>query len=397
MKNYLTKLSNYSNLSLSILILIGIYFSFTGGYGSDEDTLALIGAYESMMGGEKVMASRFTPYPVAEIGIGFLSYQFGSFSANFVTFLFIVFGSLFFYLSLSKKNDFENIPLFLVLCLSNPTLFFDNIEPIDYSWAFVFFSLALYSLKKKYYELAALFFGISIGTRINFVLFVFVVIFYIDYIKQFNLFKRIILFLTSFFIGGLFYLTIWYQHGFGLEWLTAVTPNNQGLFGLISRFIYKTILSITFLSFLFLVFNFLKIIKENKIYKIFKIENINLLLGIILFNLILFIFIPAEISYLQPFLISFYFIIFKLFNKKIIVFLIILNLSSWFIDINFLKIRYKSNNFCNNVEAISAEFDLKFESGKLYKYIKSRDQIKCWVLDNSKRSQKILNGKALKD
>ena len=58
---------------LSIIICLGIYLSFIGGYGSDEDTLPLIGAFESMLGGERVMASRFTPYPVAELGIGFLS------------------------------------------------------------------------------------------------------------------------------------------------------------------------------------------------------------------------------------------------------------------------------------------------------------------------------------
>ena len=71
--------------------------SFIGGYGSDEDTLALIGAYESMLGGKELMASRFTPYPVAEIGIGFLSYNFGSWAANLLTFCFAVMGFLFFF------------------------------------------------------------------------------------------------------------------------------------------------------------------------------------------------------------------------------------------------------------------------------------------------------------
>ena len=66
----------------------GIFLSFIGGYGSDEDTLALIGAYESMMGGGKVMASRFTLI-VAEI-IYFLSYQFGSI-AKIALHLFLLF------------------------------------------------------------------------------------------------------------------------------------------------------------------------------------------------------------------------------------------------------------------------------------------------------------------
>ena len=96
MRNNSKNLINFTNIFLIILIFTGIFLSFIGGYGSDEDTLALIGAYESMMGGERVMASRFTPYPVAEIGIGFLSYQFGSIAANFTTFIFIILSCLFF-------------------------------------------------------------------------------------------------------------------------------------------------------------------------------------------------------------------------------------------------------------------------------------------------------------
>ena len=186
---------NYNIVFLSIIICLGIYLSFIGGYGSDEDTLPLIGAFESMLGGERVMASRFTPYPVAELGIGFLSYYLGSWAANLSTFLFIIFGCVFFYIGVSSKVDFEKLTFFLILCLSNPTIFFDNIEPIDYSWAFIFFSLGIFFLKKKYFELSVIFFGICIGTRINFILFIFFVIFFLDFKNQINLSRKIITFL----------------------------------------------------------------------------------------------------------------------------------------------------------------------------------------------------------
>lgn len=396
MKNNYKKLVNLTNIFLIILIFFGIYLSFIGGYGSDEDTLALIGAYESMMGGGRVMASRFTPYPVAEIGIGFLSYQFGSIAANLTTFIFIILSCLFFFLGLSKKNNLKEVLLFLILCLSSPVLFFDNIEPIDYSWAFVFLSLGLFSLKKNYFELAILLFGISIGARINFVLFVFAIIFFIKTVYPLNFYRRFILFLCSFFIGGLFYLTIWFQHGFGIEWLTAVTPNNQGFSGLTARFIYKTIISITIISFIFIIFNFYTILKKRNLNK-FNVSNFNLIIIIIIFNLCLFFIIPAELSYLQPFLVSLYFLIFQIFSRTMIIILILLNLSSWFIDINFLNIKYKSNDTCKNVEALSAKLDFKIEKGRFYKYLNTRDKIKCWILDDSERSRKILSGKALKD
>ena len=96
------KLDKFINNKIQILILIiliafGFYLCSIGGYGSDEDTLPLIGAFESMMSGGKLMASRFTPYPVAELGIGFLSYNFGSAVTNLVTFIFLIIGLVFFY------------------------------------------------------------------------------------------------------------------------------------------------------------------------------------------------------------------------------------------------------------------------------------------------------------
>ena len=132
---------------LFILLIFGIYLSFISGYGSDEDTLALIGAYESMMGGQKLMASRFTPYPVAEIGIGFLSYQFGSWASNLSTFIFSILSYLFFFKAVEKKITFQNISIFIILCLSNPILFYDNLEPIDYSWALLPFTIGIFFLR----------------------------------------------------------------------------------------------------------------------------------------------------------------------------------------------------------------------------------------------------------
>ncbi len=385
------KIFNLEIIFFSILLIFGIYLSFISGYGSDEDTLALIGAYESMMGGQKLMASRFTPYPVAEIGIGFLSYQFGSWASNLSTFIFSILSYLFFFKAVEKKITLQNITIFIILCLSNPTLFFDNLEPIDYSWALLPFSIGLYFLKKNRFELAIVFFGISIGARINFVLFVLIASILFSYNPYLSIKKKLMLFVTSFFIGGLFYLPVWFSNGLSLDWLTAVTPNDQGYFGLLARFIYKVILSLTLISLIFILVNFF----TKK--KIVLFDNSTLIFGLIVSNLILFFFIPAEISYLQPFIISLYYLLYKNFSKKIIYGIIILNLFSWIGEIDFLKIKYKSPDKCNNVQAISAEFDLSLNHGKYFQFKNSRNKISCWITDDSKRSRKILNGKALKD
>ena len=82
---------------LFLIIILGFYLCFIGGYGSDEDTLPLIYVFEQRLSVGKFASSRFTGYPVPEIGIGFLSYYFGSWAANSVTYLFLILGIFFFF------------------------------------------------------------------------------------------------------------------------------------------------------------------------------------------------------------------------------------------------------------------------------------------------------------
>ena len=70
------------------IILFGFYLCLIGGYGSDEDTLPMLYVFEARLADGRFVTSRFTSYPIPEIGIGFLSYFFGSFAANSATFLF---------------------------------------------------------------------------------------------------------------------------------------------------------------------------------------------------------------------------------------------------------------------------------------------------------------------
>ena len=125
-------------LLVSILFL-GLYLCLIGGYGSDEDTLPMIFVFEMKLTHGDFVTSRFTGNPVAEIGIGFLSYFFGSFLANLVTYIFLLAGIVTLYLSISKNFNLNELILFLLIFLTNPILFFDNLEPIDYSWALIFF------------------------------------------------------------------------------------------------------------------------------------------------------------------------------------------------------------------------------------------------------------------
>ena len=80
---------------VSLVILFGFYLCFVGGYGSDEDTLPMIYVFEARLRDGTFISSRFTGYPIPEIGIGFLSYYFGSWAANSATFLLHVLSLIF--------------------------------------------------------------------------------------------------------------------------------------------------------------------------------------------------------------------------------------------------------------------------------------------------------------
>ena len=246
-------------------------------------------------------------------------------------------------------------------------------------------------LEKKYYELAIIFFGISIGARIYFFLFLIPIIFLIKYSPSLNFLRKVLIFFGSFFIGGLFYLPFWIENAFALDWITAATPYSQGFLGILSRFFYKITMSFSILTFITIFIIFIILKKNNH-----KIKYENNLIGIILVNLIIFIFIPAELSYLQPLLFCIYYLIFLNFNPKILYIIVFLNLLSWIVEVKPLEIQYKSDDICNNVEAVDAKVNINISPGRLFEYIDNRQKIKCWINDNSERSQKILKGKALK-
>ena len=190
----------------------------------------------------------------------------------------------------------------------------------------------------------------------------------------------------------MFYIPIWYQNQFGLDWLTAARPLEQGYLGLIVRFIYKTSHAIGLFLLVFILVTF--------ILRKIKIENFlcnKSIFYLILSNLILFLYIPAELGYLQIFIISLYYILIKYSEKKIILAIIIINLSAWFINFDVIKIEHKYQNKCSSVQAVGASFNIQFKKGALNKFIDTRKMIECWVSDkDSEYGKKILAGKPLK-
>ena len=378
-----------SSILILSFILFGLYLCYIGGYGSDEDTLPMLYVFEARIADGRFVSSRFTGYPIPEIGIGFLSYFFGSFAANSVTYLFLLVSLFFIYFSFQDKLNKDKLKLFIILSLSSPILFFENLEPMDYSWAFLFFSIGTFFFSRKIFELAVLGFGFAIGSRINFVIFVLLFIYFLNFKENIDYKKRTLIFLNSFIIGGLFYLPVWFDNSFSLNWITAARPIEQGFFGLLARFTYKSIMTFGLIQFILILY-FLFKSKFN------KTSELKILIILTISNFALFLYIPAEKSYLQPALIFLNLILIENVHKNIINLLIVFNLLSWLISYDFLKIEYKDNSICAPKHAISASFKFNLSKGAVSNFYDSRNMILCWVDINSERGKRIIEGKSTK-
>ena len=68
--------------------------------------------------------------------------------------------------------------------------FFDNLEPIDYSWAFFFF-IRMFFLSKKFLEIQILALAFAAGSRLNFLVFAFAIIFLLDFDKKISINRKV--------------------------------------------------------------------------------------------------------------------------------------------------------------------------------------------------------------
>ena len=110
----------------------------------------------------------------------------------------------------------------------------------------------------------------------------------------------------------------------------------------------------------------------------------------------MFLWIPAELSYLQLAIVVFLFFFVLNFPKKYVYLVIFLNFLSWTVNPQFLNIEYRNDGRCDAKQAISANFTFKFEKGYYFKYLDTRDLVNCRMIGNPLKHEKLKSGKALK-
>jgi hypothetical protein len=366
------KIYSQSIFFYSILFIFGFFISITVKYGDDVDTHGLILSYLNIIEKGIYSPSRFYGSPLAEIIIGFFSYNLGGLFTSFICYLlFIISAISIFNFCYSKKNEQNYRNIYLLLAITNPILLFDNSNPSDFILALFFFSIGILAFKSKFNYLSSIFLAFSIACRANFAAFVYAILLYDFFFnKKKNSISTIFIIINTTIIGGLFYLPIFIQYKFGFEFIKNAGGPSFEIYQLLPRFIYKIYQTLgIYNSFLFLaLFFFIKKEIIREILLKFKKE-----LLIIFVNLFIFFFIPTKTAIITLAVLFFYIIILKFLKKKLITLMILLNLLYWIVGYKIFDINYKNQNQCEAIQATKVEFSIKLEKGF---YLTKKEKIK---------------------
>ena len=402
------KIDNHFFLALTIFIF-GIFIAYDRSSNfSDGDAYSLINSYLGFfIDGNTYSPSRGAyGHPIPEILIGFISFNFGTKISNIMCFLLFTLSIILFHKSFLRGR--KSIHLFVLLILSNSYLFLENSSSVDYPIALFFLSAGFYLLKKQKYLLSSILFGVTIASRVNFLIFIYpsLLFFFFQEIKNRKFKNLIVSFLITTIVGLIFYYNLFHLHNFSFEFLEIpfIKDNNNnstGWYGgpklefntLFPRFIYKTYLIIGIFSILLFLIFLKDVIKKIKLN---EIDNV-ILLFIIFINLFLFWFMPAKILLINPFIIVTYILFFKYLDNKKIYFLIFFNFIQWFIFYDIAKIEYKEKDICAARKAINYNFELSFKKGTVLQYLtEKKDMTECYSIYMGIYSENFKKGKPLK-
>jgi len=390
-------------LTVLAIYLFGIYLSVSRGpHFSDGDSYSVINSFLIFLDSGVYQPSRgWYGHPIPEAILGFVSYNFGVITSNILSFT-CFFLSIFFFASVfCKKNKF----LFCLLTFSNSILLIDNTNTIDYPLALLFFAVGFFLLRKSVF-LSAVFFAFCIGSRANFVFFIYPsILIYFYFIKQSLIkIKNFLIFcIITTSIGVIFYIPVFIVSDYSISFLKipfltkSISPGLYGgpefsLISLVPRFVFKIysilgIFSSLIISYLVIVnfFNFKLINKNNLIIFI-----------IIILNLTIFFITPTKYLIINPFVISIYILLANTVSKKFIKILIFCNILQWVISYKLIEIEYKNENLCEARHALSAKYSFQLDQGHLSKFFSSLNTAQCYEKGLGKYSQNYLYNRPLK-
>jgi hypothetical protein len=392
-----------------------LLLAITSNYGGHHDIYLMLGSFLSVLQNGDYIPSRFTGYPVAEIGIGASAWAGGSALSNSVNFFMFLISVLLFPFCFSTKPTLTRYLAFAAMALSSTVLAFDNIISIDYPWSCFFWVIGCFCLKRlDVPHIATIPMALAIGSRPVFALFVITSIMLIDPLhtplsstSNDRIKGKVSTVLITLFAGSLFYIPVWFKYGFSLSWISAVSPDNQGFIGLAGRFAFKLITAAgVFQSAIIigiLAFAFLRMSKNKlNMAKLLKCDALFLTV-ICAINLTIFARMPVQLSYLQPLLLCMYYLISRLDGNVYAgasALIAGINMVNWVVQPRLLRIQYQSQELCSTTVAESAKPELWLDKGRIREFKDQSKKAECYrnwfgQIKGANYSNAIMEGKPL--
>ena len=259
----------------------------------------------------------------------------------------------------------------LCLGLSNHVIFFESLQAMDYPIALFFLSAGWALMSRNFNILAVLAFAASCGARPNFMLFSLLLIIFSDQSVRSRLEQAF----SVVIVGALFFVPVWMHSHFGFDWIAAERSDTR-LTATLARVFYKSYLVLGLPVWILLLAT------QHKwrpalanCPNIVRRQAVALLLG----NLAVFYFLPAEQAYLQAAIVAVFLLLVMTTQVIFRALFLLANLATWAFQIQFLHIGYKSQDPCKAVAAVSADVVFQVGPGAVASFYERQSREHCFI------------------
>jgi hypothetical protein len=294
---------------LGVVLALWAWMLFQG-YSADDDAFGMLHTWQILLSEHRYQPSRFQGSVIPELMLGAAAWLGGPFLSNLAVLIctLCALGALWGLMSEFGVKAEARLLALAALAANGPFLI-AGASSMDYTPALALFVGGLWLLARGEDVAGVLLIGATGGARISYSAAAVLAIPVILVARQVRDGQKLRIShlisypLAAFVISGLFYLPIWFDHGLKLDWLTSGRPLWQGVKGLAVRFVYKIYLFFGLTGLLGAAIGLAldsRRPRQTAMPRAAATAFLALCGVLIVFHLALFLYIPAELSYLIP-------------------------------------------------------------------------------------------------
>lgn len=337
-----------------------LFYRLPLGYSHDRDAYLMLGAWQRMLAEGHYVPSRFPGYVVAEFVLGFAASIGGALASNMVVAL-LSLGSLWATYAIGRELRVEKPLLLPALMAACPYVAIAASSSMDYMIGYALLASGIWLCLRGEMLWGTLVLAAASGARLtNWAL---AAAFLIWLGRRHAGERRYGAVGALTLVTGLFYLPVWISTHLGFGWLSAALPDDQGLFGLAARFVYKIVQPFGLVG--TLAAGVLLAVQRERLNMVWRDPVFRLGLLLVSVTLLIFARAPIEISYLIfaiPFL---GLILLRARLSGVVVVLIAGGLFASILHVDLIAVRHRDTGPCGPIMAEGARFEPGVSAGVL--------------------------------